>query len=55
MYYYWMKVYKLRDVAKELRSLLDSRNDNFSHLQVKTDEVKDSFAAYSQYFGFYGK
>jgi len=33
------KVYKLRDVAKELRSLLDSRNDNLGHLQMKTEEV----------------
>lgn len=34
------EVYKLRDVAQELRSLLDSRNDTLNQLQSKTDEVE---------------
>lgn len=34
------EVYKLRDVAQELRSLLDSRNENLNQLQMKSDEVE---------------
>jgi hypothetical protein len=34
------EVYKLRDVAQELRSLLDSRNDTLNQLQSKTNEVE---------------
>ena len=37
------EVYKLRDVAKELRSLLDSRTENLNHLQMRTEQVENSF------------
>ena len=34
------EAYKLRSVAQELRSLLDSRNDTLNQLQSKTNEVE---------------